>query len=135
MSHPELEQRRLSEDDSAFSTNSKDVEKAAQESDFPGDEESKTEAPPNLATGPAAVNPWDPSQFPDGGLKAWLVVAGAFCCFFCSFGWINCKEISLRVKVLDAVLILNRPWCFPGLLSRDFSKRLYCERYLMDRFA
>ncbi|KAL2863151.1 putative MFS monocarboxylate transporter (Mct) [Aspergillus lucknowensis] len=34
--------------------------------------------------------PWHPSQYPDGGLQAWLVVAGAFCCLFCSFGWINC---------------------------------------------
>lgn len=33
----------------------------------------------------------DPGAFPDGGLKAWLVVSGAFCCLFCSFGWINCK--------------------------------------------
>ncbi|MCJ1482695.1 hypothetical protein MMC06_002861, partial [Schaereria dolodes] len=32
----------------------------------------------------------DPSSFPDGGLEAWLVVFGAFCCLFCSFGWINC---------------------------------------------
>ena len=40
------------------------------------------------------VNPWDPSQFPDGGLAAWLVVAGAFCCVFCSFGWINCEIIA-----------------------------------------
>jgi len=28
-------------------------------------------------------------DFPDGGLQAWLVVSGAFCCLFCSFGWIN----------------------------------------------
>ncbi|KAI4210181.1 MAG: hypothetical protein LQ351_006935 [Letrouitia transgressa] len=33
---------------------------------------------------------FDPSSFPDGGLQAWLVVSGAFCCLFCSFGWINC---------------------------------------------
>lgn len=32
----------------------------------------------------------DPNAFPDGGLEAWLVVSGAFCCLFCSFGWINC---------------------------------------------
>ena len=36
----------------------------------------------------------DPSSFPDGGTEAWLVVFGAFCCLFCSFGWINCKLIS-----------------------------------------
>lgn len=27
--------------------------------------------------------------FPDGGARAWLVVAGAFACLFSSFGWIN----------------------------------------------
>ena len=47
---------------------------------------------------PSQVNPWDPSQFPDGGLAAWLVVAGAFCCVFCSFGWINC-EITTDVYI------------------------------------
>ena len=33
----------------------------------------------------------DPSAFPDGGMEAWLVVFGGFCCLFCSFGWINCE--------------------------------------------
>jgi hypothetical protein len=42
-------------------------------------------------TKPTSPNPWDPSQFPDGGLAAWLVVAGALCCVFCSFGWLNCE--------------------------------------------
>lgn len=32
--------------------------------------------------------------FPDGGLRAWLVVLGGFCCLFVSFGWINCKYNS-----------------------------------------
>ena len=27
---------------------------------------------------------------PDGGFKAWIVVAGAWCCLFCSFGYVNC---------------------------------------------
>jgi hypothetical protein len=26
---------------------------------------------------------------PDGGLQAWLVVLGAWCTAFCSFGWVN----------------------------------------------
>lgn len=35
-------------------------------------------------TGPVAggINPAD---FPDGGLEAWLVVFGGFCCLFCKF--------------------------------------------------
>ena len=31
----------------------------------------------------------DPSQFPDGGLTAWVCVGGGLCCAFCSFGWAN----------------------------------------------
>jgi hypothetical protein len=34
-----------------------------------------------------------PSPPPDGGLEAWLVVAGGFCTVFASFGWINCIGI------------------------------------------
>ena len=38
---------------------------------------------------PKAPAAFDPSSFPDGGMEAWLAVSGAFCCLFCSFGWIN----------------------------------------------
>lgn len=31
----------------------------------------------------------NPADFPDGGLKAWSVVLGGWCCLFTSFGWIN----------------------------------------------
>lgn len=31
-------------------------------------------------------------EFPDGGLKAWLVVLGAFFGLFVSFGWTNCAK-------------------------------------------
>jgi len=38
-------------------------------------------------------------KVPDGGSAAWLVVLGAWCCSFVSFGWINStlSSISLRV--------------------------------------
>ncbi|KIX00835.1 uncharacterized protein Z518_09900 [Rhinocladiella mackenziei CBS 650.93] len=39
---------------------------------------------------PQPVNPMDPSQFPEGGIKAWTVVFGAACGIVVSFGWINC---------------------------------------------
>ncbi|CAD0107558.1 unnamed protein product [Aureobasidium uvarum] len=45
-----------------------------------------------VATPPPA---FDPRDNPDGGKDAWLVVLGAFCCMFCSFGWINCKSSSM----------------------------------------
>jgi hypothetical protein len=31
--------------------------------------------------------------FPEGGLHAWLTVAGAAACLFVSFGWVNCVGI------------------------------------------
>ena len=55
----------------------------------------------------------DPNAFPDGGLEAWLVVSGAFCCLFCSFGWINCRSS----------LIQN-----PFALLTDFMKALESSR-------
>lgn len=35
----------------------------------------------------------NPADFPDGGLKAWSVALGGWCCLFTSFGWINCIGI------------------------------------------
>jgi hypothetical protein len=32
-------------------------------------------------------------EAPDGGAAAWLVVLGAWCTSFCSFGWINSQGI------------------------------------------
>lgn len=32
----------------------------------------------------------NPSEPPDGGLEAWIIVAGSWCCLFVSFGWITC---------------------------------------------
>lgn len=37
----------------------------------------------------------DAKSFPDGGWEAWLVVSGAFCVMFCSFGWINCERVRI----------------------------------------
>lgn len=34
--------------------------------------------------------PSSSTPFPDGGREAWLVVLGAWCCMFASFGWITC---------------------------------------------
>lgn len=42
------------------------------------------------ASGPALGSGWHPSEFPDGGLQAWLVVFGGWCGLFCTFGFVNC---------------------------------------------
>jgi hypothetical protein len=51
---------------------------------------------PKSTPAPGGVNPAD---FPDGGVEAWLVVLGGWCCLFCSFGWINCIGRLLEVPV------------------------------------
>ena len=64
-----------------------------------------------------AVGMIDPSSFPDGGFEAWMVVAGAFCCLFVSFGWINCKSahcLTLKLVLID--FASRRHWRFPRLL-------------------
>lgn len=35
----------------------------------------------------------DEDEFPDGGTTAWLVVVGAWCVSFCSYGWINSRSL------------------------------------------
>ena len=37
---------------------------------------------------------------PDGGLTAWLVVLGAWCVLFCSFGWINSMNWPGLVRLI-----------------------------------
>lgn len=46
-------------------------------------------------TGPAPATPAIGPP-PDGGTQAWLVVLGAFCGLFVSFGWINCTSHLLE---------------------------------------
>ena len=40
-----------------------------------------------------------PSDFPDGGAEAWLVVLGGFFALFCTFGLINCVGVFLQYYV------------------------------------
>jgi hypothetical protein len=48
---------------------------------------------------PSQPGAHDPKSFPDGGWEAWLVVSGAFCVMFCSFGWVNCKQAPVSSLV------------------------------------
>ncbi|KAG9189696.1 hypothetical protein G6011_06564 [Alternaria panax] len=51
------------------------------------------EKQPDTSETTAAVSPFHPSQFPDGGRDAYLCLLGGFCCLFCSFGWLNCVGV------------------------------------------
>jgi hypothetical protein len=61
--------------------------------------EKTLEAEPEKSDIPAQTALQTSSDFPDGGLQAWLVVAGGFFAVFSSFGWINCKFIDLRADL------------------------------------
>jgi len=67
---------------------------------------------------PVKVNPMHPSQFPDGGLQAWLVVFGGFIGLIVSFGWINC-EWALRSVTPD----------------RSWAAKYWAERLVRDTNA
>ena len=41
--------------------------------------------------------------FPDGGLQAWAVVAGAFCVLFCTFGYLNAYGCVYSTILLETV--------------------------------
>jgi hypothetical protein len=53
-----------------------------------------TPADGNITTPVPVFNPADPSQYPDGGARAWLVAFGAFFGVFVSFGWVSCKSLA-----------------------------------------
>ncbi|XXH01693.1 hypothetical protein Hte_008054 [Hypoxylon texense] len=42
---------------------------------------------------------FNPADFPDGGLEAWLVVAGGFCALFSTFGLVNCVGVFVSYYV------------------------------------
>jgi hypothetical protein len=78
---------------------------------------------------PVSTKP-DPKAFPDGGLEAWLVVAGGFCTVFASFGWINCKisKHDHRQLYIEANQI-----CRCGHLSRLLPVKYTCKLLLKQR--
>ncbi|RKL42731.1 hypothetical protein BFJ63_vAg8426 [Fusarium oxysporum f. sp. narcissi] len=62
----------------------------ASDDDRPSQIEPYSEKAPSQQEGTSAPDFGPP---PDGGLQAWLVVAGGFFAVFASFGWINCIGI------------------------------------------
>lgn len=74
------------------------LEKATQpESDLSGDTEREAddvrESIPSVKLGDSVE--LDESEPADGGIAAWLVVLGAWCCSLSSAGWINSTYYSL----------------------------------------
>lgn len=60
------------------------------------EEKDEVEAAPAPPGPPPGMRP---SDFPDGGLEAWLVVFGGWCALFCTFGLINCVGVFQQYYV------------------------------------
>ena len=68
-------------------TNGAVLTEHSQTYDADAEKASSSTEPEIEAPAPQMKNPMmDPSSFPDGGLKAWSTVAGAWCALFVSFG-------------------------------------------------
>jgi len=85
---------------------------------------------PKSTPAPGGVNPAD---FPDGGLEAWLVVLGGWCCLFCSFGWINCIGRLLQVSV-ERPSLTTYCRCLSRLLPNAFAQPVLIEYSCVDSF-
>lgn len=55
---------------------------------------------------------------PDGGTTAWLVVLGAWCTAFCSFGWLNSMFLAATVTGLYVLMFLQ-----VSVFSNNITKR------------
>jgi hypothetical protein len=65
------------------------------------DPESKsTDAPSNILSEATTEQKPQPvaHQFPEGGLKAWLVVLGCWCASFASFGYVNSFGYAVTIR-------------------------------------
>ncbi|KAF6808099.1 putative monocarboxylate transporter [Colletotrichum musicola] len=57
--------------------------------DYSSDHPSTIQQPSDPEKADGAKPSFPGSDAPDGGVQAWLVVLGAWCTSFCSFGWVN----------------------------------------------
>ncbi|MCJ1435451.1 hypothetical protein MMC27_004824 [Xylographa pallens] len=89
-----FQDKEIFNDQSSSRSRSQDDVQSHTEANIMPETETQLEHPDeekgDLAKSSTVISTMDPRAFPDGGLKAWLVVFGGFCCLFCSFGWINC---------------------------------------------
>ena len=109
-------------------TDLKDVEKNEPAEDEATKE--KAEAAPAVAGQTPPINPMHPSQFPDGGTRAWMVVFGAHCALFVSFG--NHPLAQENVQRLTTSRLDQLYWCLPGVLRNTSAQKLHSSRDRMD---
>ncbi|KAJ3512143.1 hypothetical protein NLJ89_g3694 [Agrocybe chaxingu] len=60
-------------------------------------------------------------EYPDGGLRAWLIVCGSMCCTFSTFGFVNAWGSYYETDILKDTPASNISaaftiWCFVGFM-------------------
>lgn len=74
-----------------------------------GDEERALPAKPEAPAGPPL--PFDPRQFPDGGLSAWLCVLGGFCCMYGRLPRVTVRDHALTCSQVRLIR-MDKLWVF-----------------------
>lgn len=96
------------------------------------DRNDKSDLEEGAATAQPQANP-EVSGAPEGDrLTAWLVVLGAWCTSFCSFGWINSMYLCC---VALGLANCDRCRSFPGVLPERSFKTILDEYDRMDPFV
>ena len=73
---------------------------------------------------------------PDGGTTAWLVVLGAWCTAFCSFGWLNSTfSIATVIGFVQVFLRYYRYRRVPTILPKDTASSSLSKYHLMDSIS
>jgi hypothetical protein len=72
----------------------------------------------------------DETVYPEGGLRAWLVVLGSFCGMLASFGFMNTSEPMVPSTL--RIMLTWSSWSVPGLPQHQPIERIQSEYYRMD---
>lgn len=92
-----------------------------------------TEKPESAPAPTAATAAWPVGDCPNGGTTAWLVVLGAWCTSFCSFGWVNSMTFpSVMITATNTGHSFHRHRYFPRVLPVGLSTKLLFGENILD---
>lgn len=98
--------------DDATKPTDRDLEKSTPQSQSDSPEDA-------AATGPPPIG----SDAPDGGYRAWIVVFGAWCSSYCTWGWINGKQSKTHINEHED-LVANKFTIAVGVFQEYYQSTL-----------
>lgn len=128
---PSLDDSRQKAHDATQGAADRDLEKSPTQPNLTASEDDAQEAsPPPIG-----------SDAPDGGFRAWLVVFGAWCSSFCTWGWINGKQSPCMhaLKFCAISIVADKSlcscWCIPRILPVNSPQELFIQCSIVDPVA